>query len=272
MNSMSENCESEQSVRTGLWRLPADIVSIYLTQAHLSRGLTQRFLGHRLRHLVDYSLDDAKDKLRWAKGHFDRVSTAIERFEQREAHSFSVEIHPDEGKYTIKVHGLEPVDPDWGLIIGDCIHNARTALDYLMVQLYALVTQTDPRQVKGILFPISDDPANFNSLPGVVKAREHLAFSGYLTRIEELQPYNVMNPSIWPIRFAVAAPITNSPGNPLSTLNRLDIRDQAPCPSRHTLRDLHRRSIRRTPVARRVRQDRGRRREIRRAGKRHRGR
>jgi hypothetical protein len=175
---------------------------------------------------VVYSLDDAKDKLRWAKGHFERVSTGIEGFEQRDAHTYSVEIDPDEGKYTIKVHGLEPVDPDWNLILGDCIHHARATLDYLMVQLYALVTQTDPRQVKGVLFPISDDPGNFNNLAGVVEARKHLAFSGYLTRIEELQPYNVLNPSIWPIVIAPERSLTNSPGSALLALNRLDIRDK----------------------------------------------
>jgi hypothetical protein len=175
---------------------------------------------------MDYSLDDATDKLRWAKRHFEAVASAIEGFEKRDRHRFSVEIDTDKGQYTFYVHDLEPLDPDWSLILGDCIHNARTALDYLMVQLYALVTQTDPAQVKGIMFPISDDPGNFNGLSGVVEARKHLSFSGYLTRIEELQPYNALNSSIWPIVIAPNRPLTNSPGSALSTLNRLDIRDK----------------------------------------------
>ncbi|MFZ1926320.1 MAG: hypothetical protein WAU42_09285 [Solirubrobacteraceae bacterium] len=175
---------------------------------------------------MHYSLDDAKDKLGWANRHFERLASEIKRFEDRDNHRFSVKINADEGKYTFYVHDLEPVNPDWSLIVGDCIHNARTALDYLMVQLYAAVTGQDPRQVKGILFPISDDPSNFNGLPGVIEARKHLAFSGYLTRIEELQPYNALNPTIWPIVMSPNQSATNSPGGALSTLNRLDIRDK----------------------------------------------
>jgi hypothetical protein len=175
---------------------------------------------------MDYSLDDATDKLRWAKRHFEDVASAIKGFEKRDKHTFSVQRDADKGEYTFYVHDLEPVDPDWSLMLGDCIHNARTALDYLMVQLYSLITQTDPAQVKGVMFPISDDPGNFNRLPGVVEARKHLAFSGYLTRIEELQPYNTLNPSIWPIVMAPNTPPTNSPGSALSTLSRMDIRDK----------------------------------------------
>ncbi len=175
---------------------------------------------------MDYSLDDAKDKLRWANGHFERLAAAIKGFEEGENHRFSVEIDANEGKYTFYVHDLEPVDPDWSLILGDCIHNARTALDYLMVQLYAMVTSTDPREVKGVLFPISESPDDFNALRGVAEARKHLAFSGYLTRIEELQPYNALNPSIWPVTIAPGQPLTRSPGSSLSLLNRLDIRDK----------------------------------------------
>ncbi len=183
-------------------------------------------LSARLLSGIDYSLDDAKDKLRWAKGHFERLAAAIKGFEERENHRFSVKIDANEGKYTFYVHDLEPVDPDLSLILGDCIHNARTALDYLMVQLYAMVTSTDPREVKGVLFPISESPGDFNALRGVAEAGKHLAFSDYLTRIEELQPYNALNPSIWPVTIAPGQPLTRSPGSALSLLNRLDIRDK----------------------------------------------
>jgi hypothetical protein len=174
---------------------------------------------------VSYTLQGARDKLRWAKHHFEILRPQIEAFEQRDKHTISVEIDADEGKYTFHVHGLEPVDPDWGLMIGDCVHNARTALDHLMVQLYARITGKDPREVTSVQFPISDTPEKFRDAPSVREAMKHLHFSGYLARIEELQPYNALNGSVWRLideQFRRAPPV----GSSLAELSRLDIIDK----------------------------------------------
>lgn len=81
----------------------------------------------------------------------------------------------------------------------DCLHNARTALNYLMVRLFSLVTENKPRLIGKVEFPIFDDPARFDpksgsTAPAVIEMRKHTAFSGYLARIEELQPFNFGNP------------------------------------------------------------------------------
>lgn len=144
---------------------------------------------------MDVTLNDAWEKLRWAKHHFETLRPQIEAFEQRDTHTFSYKVHPDQGQYTFYVHGLEIVDPDWGLVIGDCLHNARTALDYLIVRLDALVTGTDPKDVHTIGFPIYEDPQDFASRVG--KLRKDPALGPYLTRIEELQPFNNGHPAIW---------------------------------------------------------------------------
>lgn len=141
------------------------------------------------------TLDDATDKLRWSKHHFEVLRSQIEPFEQRDTHNIRVEVDPDAGKYEFYVTGLEVPDPDWGLMIGDCLHNARTALDYVMVRLWALVTGQDPKDVAYVQFPIYDDPKKFASATG--ECRKELAFSGYLATIEALQPFNAFNPSIW---------------------------------------------------------------------------
>jgi len=95
-------------------------------------------------------LADAYEKLRWAKHHFEILRPQIEAFEKRDAHRVSVEIDADAGEYVFYVHDLEIPNRDWGLIIGDCIHNARTALDYVVVRLWALVTNVDPNEVEDI--------------------------------------------------------------------------------------------------------------------------
>jgi hypothetical protein len=142
-----------------------------------------------------HELSDAYDKLRWARNHYETLRGQIQPFEQRDSHTITCEVDPDAGEYVFYVHSLEPPDPDWGLWIGDCLHNARTALDYLMVRLVALVRGIPPRDVEDIQFPIYDDPQKFASRMGGLK-KEPL-FSGYLTRIEELQPFHQGNPSIW---------------------------------------------------------------------------
>jgi hypothetical protein len=161
------------------------------------------------------TLDDAFEKLRWAKHHFEILKPQIEAFEQRDTHRISVNIDANAGKYVFSIHGLEDPDPDWGLIIGDCIHNARTALDYTFVRLWALATGEDPATIarKDIQFPIyTPDPNHPDGDEAATAARKQFAsatgemrkepmFSGYLARVEELQPFNRWNPSIWGVSY-----------------------------------------------------------------------
>jgi hypothetical protein len=145
------------------------------------------------------NLDDAVDKLRWAKHHFDALREQVEPFQQRDTHTFSVRIDQDAGEYIFWVHSLEPTDPDWGLIVGDCVHNARTALDYLIVRLCALVYGRHPRDIDDIQFPIVKHPDRFLGVRGIAEAMKSPFLKSYLTRIEELQPYNYGNIAIWGI-------------------------------------------------------------------------
>lgn len=145
------------------------------------------------------TLNDAWDKLRRAEHHFETLRPEIETFEERDSHTIKCEIDADAGEYSFYVHGLEMVDPDWGLIIGDCLHNARTALDYLLVRLVAYVTGDDPLEIKTLSFPIFDDPDDFASRVGSLR-KKHPVLNAYVTRIEELQPFNNGNVAIWGIR------------------------------------------------------------------------
>lgn len=188
------------------------------------------------------SLDDAFQKLRWARHHFETLRPAIEAFEKRDVHRFTVDVNHDTGEYVFHVHDLEVPDPNWGLMVGDCIHNARTALDYLVVRLWALVTGIGPGDISDFGFPIylPKVPATNPSKEGVEKAyaaardqfqafaskcRKQPGFSGYLTRIEELQPYNQGNVSIWGTGMLSMPYIATLP-NALARLSDLDNADK----------------------------------------------
>jgi hypothetical protein len=168
------------------------------------------------------TLQDAWEKLRWARQHFEPLRRAIEEFQQRDSHTLSVQIDKDAGQYAFYVSGLETPDPDWGLQIGDCLHNARTALDYLMVRLIAFATGQDPKDIREVQFPIFSSPEKFNSRMGHLGKDPLL--SGYLTRLEELQTFQNGNPSIWGVEWldGVRVPRVSPLPEALSLLSQLD--------------------------------------------------
>ena len=143
------------------------------------------------------SLFEAHEKARWARHHYDALWPEIKALEDAERHRITVDVDADAGQYVFRVYDLPAANPDWGLRIGDCLHNARSALDYVMVRLYALVTGQDPRKVERVQFPVYDTKEKWS---GAISGSElgKLPFlSGYLARVEELQPFNGQNPSIW---------------------------------------------------------------------------
>jgi hypothetical protein len=179
-------------------------------------------------------LDDAFDKLRRAKEHFESLRVEVEAFEQRDTHTIRYELEPQAGKYTFRIYDVEePPSHDWGLIVGDCVHNARTALDYLMVRLLSLVTDTDPLFIEHVTFPIYDNPKSFPGR-GAAEACKDPRFSGYLARIEELQPFNRANPSVWgsrpdtdgPVVMLYPLPVMHSLPLALKRLAKLDTIDK----------------------------------------------
>jgi hypothetical protein len=143
------------------------------------------------------SLDDARNKLRRANDYFEVLRPQIEAFEGRNTHKIRVEIDAETGKYVFRIDYLEAPDPEWGLILGDCVHNARAALDHIVVHLYALATGGDPLAVEGVGFPIYGKRERFQKWVKGKNLDTVAGFSGYLARFEELQPFNKRNPSIW---------------------------------------------------------------------------
>ena len=141
------------------------------------------------------TLDEAWQKLGRSREHFDALWTDIEKFWEANDYRITFDVDVEEAKYTFNVRNLKPPKPEWGLLVGDCVHNARAALDYLMVRLAAIASGKPPEDISGVQFPVADRPEKVASALG--ELRKDLGLSGYLTRIEELQPYNNGNPSIW---------------------------------------------------------------------------
>jgi hypothetical protein len=103
------------------------------------------------------SIDGSRAKWRRAKEHFDALDELVRAFFKNDSHSVSVESHPERGYYAFRLRNPRPIPYEtWSLLIGDCVHNMRAALDYIAWELAG--ARHDDRRT---MFPIYDDPAKF---------------------------------------------------------------------------------------------------------------
>jgi hypothetical protein len=144
-------------------------------------------------------------KLQQAGVHLKTLKQAIDTY--RYDGSFHVEqARREDGSaidFTLRISSLPPID-EWSLIVGDCVHNMRAALDQLAWQLDSAPT-TGPG---GTTFPIYIKEPKSWPTPSV--ARMPAAAQPI---IEGLQPYNEPTPD-------------RIERHPLATLHALDISDK----------------------------------------------
>jgi hypothetical protein len=134
------------------------------------------------------SLDGVRDKIRRANTHRDDLNRMLDPISHLNPHPFAGEVRGDGREHLYRWHNPPIPDPDTELVLGDCVHNLRSALDHLAYQLVVLNKKpTGGRPA----FPIVDCPPRRGwkyrwrrlpfSVPGVsVKANRI---------IEDIQPY-----------------------------------------------------------------------------------
>jgi len=106
----------------------------------------------------------------------------------------------------LRIHSVAPLD-EWSLILGDFLHNLRSALDAIAWEL-ATFNGASPRKPKSVQFPIATDPSAWDiALTGWVGDLP----SAFIERLSLLQPF----------RYAVAGKLSA-----LEVLHALDIQDK----------------------------------------------
>jgi hypothetical protein len=138
-----------------------------------------------------YELKGVRDKLDWAQHHFHDVDAAIQRLGLPEAERKSkptVNFDTQAKELVIRLGERPPLDPSVALMVGDCIHNVRSAFDHLA---YQLALKHSPSRVaeweNRIQFPIYLDEKRFNSF--VDKKVAPFISATALAEIKQLQPY-----------------------------------------------------------------------------------
>src|SRR5215469_15194346 len=101
------------------------------------------------------SLDGVRDKIGRAKAHRDNLQEVIDPISRLHPHPLRGEVRNDGRDHLYWWQNPPVVSPEAELILGDCVHNLRSALDHLAYQLVVLNKKTPDSKLS---FPILDRP------------------------------------------------------------------------------------------------------------------
>ena len=153
------------------------------------------------------SLDGPRTKLAWAESHLQLFQDEWQKLVDAHAYTFIHEVHADGLNHRYRAVAVPELDPKWTLLLGDCIHNLRSALDQLVCEL---VRANGGTPELGTQFPAHAEPGGVR-IPGGVAPEA-------LRLIEGVQPYT-----------------ESDDGNRIRLIDRLDLVHQqrqlplAPC-------------------------------------------
>jgi hypothetical protein len=133
-------------------------------------------------------------KIEWAKKHIRDLDTAIQAFVLNKPYRLGAKPHPVAAieHTTLYVAEVKPVPDEISLIVGDAIHNLRSALDYLMWQLVEAGGGIPDRN---IYFPIAESAKQYKSS---IRNREIQKIApDALHIIGSVQPYQTDDQTLW---------------------------------------------------------------------------
>ena len=117
--------------------------------------------------------------------HRDSLDKAVKGWLKRDHCRAVLEIDPQTGEHVLRAQIAEQPPVELSLLVGDCVHNTRAALDHIAYQLASNFTKTlSDSEAKSVGFPIAREPVNFN--PGAIRHVDPSAQS----LIKSMQPYN----------------------------------------------------------------------------------
>lgn len=131
-------------------------------------------------------------KVAQAESHAWTLKSAIRVWNASNPLTYEPEAADDRHSYALRlrVHQQPPVE-QWSLMVGDCLHNLRSALD-AMVWLYATANGAEPPRPRQVAFPIVTDP---NKWAKTRTERLQTTPDAIAQRIAELQPFQDREPA-----------------------------------------------------------------------------
>ena len=141
------------------------------------------------------SLEGPRTKLAWAETPLQLFQDEWQKVVDAHEYTFIHEVHADGLNHRYRAVAVPDLDPKWALLLGDCIHNVRTALDQL---LYELVRVNGGKPALRTQFPAYTDPGGVRIQGGIT--------DDALRIVEAVQPYT-----------------KTFDGNRIRLINRLDL-------------------------------------------------
>lgn len=152
------------------------------------------------------NLNSVNAKLKRAELHAQSLTDEIMPWLQLNTYKLRTSVNADSTRYSIVVHliGDEPPIERWSLLVGDCLHNLRCALDHLVYAIAIHESGIDPPpDEKSLMFVITDTAAEFT------KSKRIQSLSAPVqAAIESVQPFNRQHATLPPL-LAVLANLEN---------------------------------------------------------------
>lgn len=145
-------------------------------------------LADTMRGMESPHLASVRAKIDRAQIHLDAIKAALRLVlgTKPEVHHVATELDFKRQEIISTIPKVEPLEPTLPLMIGDCIHNLRSALDHLVYQL-AVQHGTSSDFADKTFFPICLTDTEFNDRPR--KRIKPLVSDSAFTEIEKSQPY-----------------------------------------------------------------------------------
>jgi hypothetical protein len=121
-----------------------------------------------------------------ARDHLDMLEREFDAFEH-DAYRFRHDVERVGREHVYRVKAFRKTRPEWGPVIGDCLHNAASALDHLAHELAILYSGTLPPDLaRDTRFPIYASPGEFWDNLGKLRG----IGPDQVAPLERLQPYH----------------------------------------------------------------------------------
>ena len=133
-------------------------------------------------------------KIKRAEKHIDDLEIAIQRFIDSKPYKIGAKPHPVVAieHTTLFIEEVKPVPNDIALILGDAIHNLRSALDHLAWQLVEAGGGTPSKET---YFPICETPQQYASALG--KGEIKRMRTGAEKVLSSVQPHQTSDQTLW---------------------------------------------------------------------------
>ena len=149
------------------------------------------------------SLDSVRHKIGHAKLHLDLVRSEIRGYLDANPSEFVPDANSPANQLMVTVKPKAPIPDKIGLIVGDCLQNLRTSLDYLIWELVLVATNTPSKKN---MFPVCLTVDSFQSAQR--RGRVQGVDASAITLIDAFQPYRDGQPNA--TSLAILDELTNT--------------------------------------------------------------